>query len=262
MARATRQALETSIAALSGSKGVTEQTAAELFSAARLLNETGQLGAALADATASVEARTKLASTALPGVSAETKAVLTAVVSERWSSPSDMVAGVEELAIRAAATSAKDVDIEGELFAVTMLVAKNPELELALGSKLGDADAKGKLAAKLFGGKVSSATELIVTSLVRAPRGRRVRTLLNHASRVVADARGKVIATVHSAAALSGAQSKQLADALSSRYGTAVTLNEVIDPSIVGGLRVQVADDVIDASLSTRLAELRQQLAG
>jgi F-type H+-transporting ATPase subunit delta len=31
---------------------------------------------------------------------------------------------------------------------------------------------------------------------------------------------------------------------------------------VVGGLRVQIADDVIDASISTRLADLRQRLAG
>ncbi|MFV3037583.1 F0F1 ATP synthase subunit delta [Klebsiella pneumoniae] len=31
---------------------------------------------------------------------------------------------------------------------------------------------------------------------------------------------------------------------------------------MVGGLRVQVADDVIDASVSARLADLRQRIAG
>ena len=49
---------------------------------------------------------------------------------------------------------------------------------------------------------------------------------------------------------------------LSRRYGNRVSLNTVIDPSVVGGLRVQIADDVIDMSVSARLADLRQRLAG
>ncbi len=39
-------------------------------------------------------------------------------------------------------------------------------------------------------------------------------------------------------------------------------LGRVVDPAVVGGLRVQIADDVIDASVSSRLADLRQRLAG
>ncbi|WP_414780837.1 F0F1 ATP synthase subunit delta [Escherichia coli] len=39
-------------------------------------------------------------------------------------------------------------------------------------------------------------------------------------------------------------------------------MNTVIDPTVVGGLRVQVADDVIDASVSARLTDLRQRIAG
>jgi F-type H+-transporting ATPase subunit delta len=61
---------------------------------------------------------------------------------------------------------------------------------------------------------------------------------------------------------LSAAQSERLAAALGKRYGAAVTLNTVVDPSVVGGVRVQIADDVIDASVSSRLADLRQRLAG
>ena len=77
-----------------------------------------------------------------------------------------------------------------------------------------------------------------------------------------ADQRGRAVATVTTAAPLSAAQSDRLVAALSQRYGTAVTLNTVIDPTVVGGMRVQIADDVIDASVSSRLADLRQRLAG
>jgi F-type H+-transporting ATPase subunit delta len=38
-------------------------------------------------------------------------------------------------------------------------------------------------------------------------------------------------------------------------------INEVIDASIIGGIRVQIGDDVIDGSIATRLNDLRLQLA-
>jgi F-type H+-transporting ATPase subunit delta len=41
-----------------------------------------------------------------------------------------------------------------------------------------------------------------------------------------------------------------------------VTLNLVVDPTVVGGVRVEIGDDVIDATVSSRLNDLRQRLAG
>ncbi len=262
MGSATTQALSAQAAALSAQKGITIDTAAELFSAARAIGESSQLSGALADSAAPADARAGVVAAVFGSASAATKAILTRAVSERWSSASDLVDGIEELAIRAAAIAGEKDDIEGEIFSFARVVADNPELELALGSRLGDDAAKGALIESLLGGKVSPATVLIVASLARQPRERRVRQLLTRASRIVSAQHERIVATVHSAQALADAQRSRLLDALQSRYGTKVTLNEVLDPSVVGGLRIQVADDVIDGSISARLAELRQKLAG
>jgi F-type H+-transporting ATPase subunit delta len=109
---------------------------------------------------------------------------------------------------------------------------------------------------------VSAGTLLIAASIAEQPRGRRVRAALQEAIQVVAAQRGRGVATVHTATALTDAQRQRLADSLSRTYGTAVSINEVVDRSIVGGIRVQIADDVIDGSISTRLTDLRSRLAG
>ena len=262
MGSATTQALAASTNALAAASGVSLETAGEFFAAARLVGESSQLSGALADSTAPAGARGAVVSTVFAGAGSTVRGVLTALADQRWSDVDDLVDGIEELAIRSAAIAEPTTDIEGELFAFSRVVAGNPELELALGSRLGDADSRAALVGKLLDGTASPAVALIVTSLVRQPRGRRIRQLLNRAMRIVSAERGRVVATVHAANALSEAQRTRLSATLSERYGADVSLNVVIDPTVVGGLRVQVADDVIDGSISARLADLRQKLAG
>jgi F-type H+-transporting ATPase subunit delta len=262
MGSATTQALAASTKALAAASGVTLDTAGEFFSAAAFVGESSQLSGALADSTAPAGARAAVAAAVFAGASPAVRDVLKVTADQRWSDTSDLVDAIEELAIRAAAIAEPDTDIEGELFAFSRVVSANPELELALGSRLGDAASRSALVEKLLGGSASTATTQIVSSLVRQPRGRRIRQLLGRAMDIVSAQRERLVATVHTASTLSEEQRTRLSDALSRRYDGRVSLNEVIDPTIVGGLRVQIADDVIDGSISARLAELRQKLAG
>ncbi|MEV8250990.1 F0F1 ATP synthase subunit delta [Microbacterium sp. NPDC076768] len=263
MGSATAQALAASIQTLAGAKDVSLDTAQELLSAARAVSESSQLSGALADPSASAVARQNVVVAVFGAFSANAQAVLKTAVAERWSNADELVDGIEELAIRAAAIAEPGTDIEGELFSFSRVIAANPELELALGSRVGGGEAKNALVERLLAeSSAGPATTLIITSLVRQPRGRRVRRLLSRAMSVVSSQGGRVLATVHTASDLSDAQRARLSDSLSRRYNTPVSLNVVIDPEVVGGLRVQIADDVIDGSISARLADLRQKLAG
>jgi F-type H+-transporting ATPase subunit delta len=263
MGSATTHALAVTRAALTDAAGIDLAVASELFQAARTVSGSSHLASALADAAAPAEARAKVIADVFgPAVAPVTASLLTTVVAQRWSSASDLVDGIEELGLRAASVAASDVDLEGELFGFSRTVTENPELELALGSRVGDGSAKGALVTTLLGDRASAATVLVVSSLVRDSRDRRVRQQLTRAMAIVADQRSRTVATVFSASPLNQAQIDRLTAALSQRYGVDISLNTVIDPTIVGGLRVQIADDVIDASISARLADLRQRLAG
>ncbi|WP_460776311.1 F0F1 ATP synthase subunit delta [Microbacterium sp. GXF7504] len=263
MGSATTHALAGAHAALARTTGIDLGVTGELFEAARALGDNSHLRSALADSAATPEARRGVVNAVFgASVSPATLSLLGVVVDQRWSSATDLVDGIEELAVRAASVAAPQTDLEQEIFQVAGIVTANPDLELALGSRIGDPASKGALVSSILGGRVSEATALVVTSLVRNTRGRRLRQLLSDAMDVVADQRGRTVATVTAAAPLSDAQAQRLSAALTERYGKPVTLNTVVDPTIVGGVRVQVADDLIDASISTRIADLRQRLAG
>lgn len=262
MGSATTQARTATGSALAAAKITDLAVARELFLAARTIGESSQLSGALSAWGAAPEGRVSLASQVFATFQPATVTLVTAAVAQRWSSEDDLVTGIEELAIRAAAIAQPTADVEGELFEVARTVAAHADLELALGSRLGDASAKGALIETLLAGRTSEATTLIVSSLVQQPRERRVRSLLTRALRLVADQRGRSVATVFAAAPLDDAQLTRLQTVLTQRYGGEVALNVVVDASVVGGVRIEIGDDVIDATVSSRLNDLRQRLAG
>lgn len=263
MGSATREALATARAALTAQGGKDGLAIGEqLFRAGRVIGESAALRSALADPAAAATDKAAVVDSIFSSLGSDARSLLSTIVASRWSTQDDLLAGIEEIGIRAVAGSApKGTSIEEELFAFGTAVTSNAELELAVGSKLGTAAAKSSLVTALLTGKASAHTLAIIDHLVQQPRGRRIGGLIRYAAAIVADAAGLTVATVISAVPLSAAQQKRLVAGLSASRGRDIQLNLVIDPAVVGGLRVQIGDDVIDGSISTRLTELRLQLA-
>ena len=74
-------------------------------------------------------------------------------------------------------------------------------------------------------------------------------------------AAGRVRATVTTAVELDHAEREKLSDQLSERLGKEVRMTVVVDSRILGGLKLQYGDRLIDASVATKLQQLRRRLA-
>lgn len=72
---------------------------------------------------------------------------------------------------------------------------------------------------------------------------------------------GRIRAQVTTAQPMSEAQLKRLSDSLGSSLNKEVLLEALEDPEIIGGVLVRVGDQIIDGSVRTKLASLKQQLA-
>jgi F-type H+-transporting ATPase subunit delta len=263
MGSATREALATAVTTLSTLDKVDLVTGEQLLDASIVIGDAPALSGALADDSSEAANRRGIVDEIFAKYTDNARAVLGTVVDGRWSSEQDLVAGIEELGIRAVAESApKSVSIEAELFSFEAAVRSNSQLELALGSKLGTADAKVSLIDALLQGKASKQTIAIVHALVRQPRGRRIGELIRYAIDIVADQAGLAVAVVTVAKPIASAQLDRLVKGLSAQYGRGLRVNQVVDPSILGGIRVQIGNDVIDGSIASRLNDLRLQLAG
>lgn len=263
MGSATRKALAGTYATLRALGRAELRVAEDLLAAGRVIGSSKQLRTALTDSEADAAQKRALVEAVFGSrLTADSVTLLTDLASNRWSDSSDLLEGIEDLGFRVASESAGDVAIDAELFAIERAVASDSGLELALGSKLNPTDSKVKIVDRLLAGKASPQTVAIVNHLVQQPRGRRIGELLRQAAAIVAEQRGFQIATVTSASPISAAQLDRLVQGLETQYGRALRVNTIVDPSVLGGVRVQIGDDVIDGSVASRLSSLRQKLAG
>ena len=78
---------------------------------------------------------------------------------------------------------------------------------------------------------------------------------------LAAEALDEAVATVHTARELTASEKERLVSALTKQYGSQVQLHVVVDPDLIGGLRIQIRDDVIDGTVAGRLDDARRKLA-
>lgn len=97
--------------------------------------------------------------------------------------------------------------------------------------------------------------------LVEAGRIQDVAAIADEFQALVDEAQGRVRATVTTAIDLTAHDRDRVASELSKRLDKQVRLTVVVDPSVIGGLRLQYGDRVVDATVANRLEQLRRRLA-
>jgi F-type H+-transporting ATPase subunit delta len=189
-----------------------------------------------------------------------------AAVEAHWATTGDMVDAIEQLAVEAMVLAAEAEgnldDLEDGLFRFGRVVSANPDLRAALADPSLPEEGKRRLLGTLLDGKVTHVTLSLVDQMVAHPRGRSLNAALDLCAEIAARRRQQLIAVVRSATELSASQRRRLADALARSYGHDVHLDVVIDPSVVGGISIQIGDELIDGTAASRLAEVRRKLAG
>ena len=97
--------------------------------------------------------------------------------------------------------------------------------------------------------------------LIETGRAGEATAIEDEYQRLADEAAGRVRATVTTAIELDHADRDRVGKELSARLGKEVQLTLVVDPRILGGLKLQYGDRVVDASVATRLQQLRRRLA-
>lgn len=108
----------------------------------------------------------------------------------------------------------------------------------------------------------SEEAQLLIRQAVVAPRGVKPAKLVERFAELAAKRQERWIATVEVTRPLTEEQQARLQAGLNALYGRELKVNTVVDPELIGGIRVKVGDEVVDASVLTKLGELRRKLAG
>ncbi|TYP85893.1 F0F1 ATP synthase subunit delta [Blastococcus xanthinilyticus] len=241
--------------------------AEELFAVARLLESQPSLRRALSDPSGKPEERAALAQRLFGArLSPVANDVVEVSVRQRWSRPFDLVDAATELASEAALDAADargELDsVEDELFRFGRIVGADQELSRILSDRKGPAAGKSALLDQLLSGRVSPVTEVLLRNVLTGSHVGTAGVAIERLSEFASRRRGQSVARVTTAVPLTAGQEQRLADVLGRLYGRTIGLQVTVDPSILGGLVVQVGDELIDGSIAHRLEAARRQLAG
>jgi F-type H+-transporting ATPase subunit delta len=239
-----------------------DQIAGELFAVVDALDSSGMLRRSLTDPNITDADRQGLASQLLAGrVSEPTLKLVTSAVADRWPGGRTLAAALERQAVRAElgrAQAAGELDeTEDSLFRFARLVDSSPELRNTLADRRIELANRQKLVDQLLQGRVGAST----IALARRAVGARERTFENTIEGYVALAaaqQNRLLATVRVARPLSQEQSQRLRAALSAQAGRDVAIQEIVEPGLLGGIRVELGDQIIEGTVASRLDEAKR----
>jgi len=159
----------------------------------------------------------------------------------------------------AEAQGQSDIVLE-ELESLGAQIDRDPAFANFLGSPLVDTKERRRSFDRMFRGKMNEI--LLDTLQVMNSKGRSelVRALVEAYGQEYEELRGQVRVAVKSAVPLTDGLRQQLQQAVSSFSGKTPKLEENVDPELIGGLVLQVADRRIDTSVFKEIKGLRQQL--
>jgi F-type H+-transporting ATPase subunit delta len=242
------------------------QLAAELFAVADLLQAEAGLRRALADPGTAQRARIGLLEQVLSGkVSDDALEVLRWAVESRWSRDRDLESAIDTLGVEAELASAEAQgqleDVEDELFRFGRIAESNAELSLALSDLSVPAARKRGLLERLLEGRANAVTiRLVQRAVTRGEKGRTIDRVIDDLVALAAERRQRKVAVVQVARPLDAGQTDRLREALSRTFGGEVELRVDVVPDVLGGIIVQVGDEVVDGSVARRLAEAQRLL--
>lgn len=239
----------------------------DLFTVTAVLAGSPALRRALTDPSRDGEAKAGLVARLFGGrVGDGALDLLSGLVRDRWSHTGDLTDAVERYAVDAVLASAERAgrldEVEDQLFRFARTVAADQGLRDAFSTRTEGTDRKAELVRSLLAGRALPETVRLATVAATAPRGLRTEQVLEGYVEAAAERRRQLVAHVVAALPLTEQQRARLSAVLERRHGRRIRLNIDVDPAVVGGMRVEVAGEVVDGTVAARLDDARRRLVG
>lgn len=241
------------------------ELSANLFDVVDSLDASSGLQRALSDPAATSEAKQALVNRLFGSrVGAAAVGVVATAAGLHWGSPSELIHALERQAIRAELRLAQNAggleSVNEELFHFGRAVAGDTQLRDAIENRQAPLELRERLVDQLLASKVGEGTVRLAKRALKA-RERNVSLTLESYLELGAELANRTIAKVTAAQPLDAEQAHRLQVALLKLAGRPVELQVQVDPQVLGGLRVQIGDQVIEGTVAGRLDDARRQIA-
>jgi F-type H+-transporting ATPase subunit delta len=256
--------LKTIVAAVQGAPREADLDAlpGDLFAVVDALDSSATLRRALTDPGTPEEGRQRLVHSLLDGKVSKVAAQIVAdAVAMRWAGGRTLAAALERQAVRAQLMVAERQgnleETEDELFRFARVVESTPEVRDALSNRSIDVAGRRQLVEDLLAGRATDTTVVLAKRAVAARERTFAHTMEGFVSLAAAQ-KNRVIATVRVAQPLLPEQRSRLQAALARQVGREVMVQEVLDEGVLGGIRVELGDEVIEGTVASRLESARR----
>ena len=238
----------------------------ELFTITKVLDDSIQLERALTDPSRPVADKVAVLKELL-GDNAHpmTMEIMTDLVSRRWSRARDIANAVEDFGVDAMMYYADATDatlqVSIELSELHSALLNLPVVRAKLYDYQATSEARVKLFREVFSGKTLNKVTMRLAEHATCNLRRRryletIQWLINKFSRHM----GESMVTVTTATPLEKEQIKRLVEVYSAKVGRQVHINSVVDPTVLGGMRIQVGDEVTDNTVVAQLQNLHRKV--
>ena len=238
----------------------------ELFTITKVLDDSIQLERALTDPSRPVADKVAVLKELL-GDNAHpmTMEIMTDLVSRRWSRARDIANAVEDFGVDAMMYYADATDatlqVSIELSELHSALLNLPVVRAKLYDYQATSEARVKLFREVFSGKTLNKVTMRLAEHATCNLRRRryletIQWLINKFSRHM----GESMVTVTTATPLKKEQIKRLVEVYSAKVGRQVHINSVVDPTVLGGMRIQMGDEVTDNTVVAQLQNLHRKV--
>ena len=238
----------------------------ELFTITKVLDDSIQLERALTDPSRPVADKVAVLTELLgDNVHPMTMEIMTDLVSRHWRRARDIANAVEDFGVDAmmyyADATGATLQVSVELSELHSALLNLPVVRAKLYDYQATSEARVKLFHEVFSGKTLNKVtmrraEHATCNLRRRRYLETIQWLINKLSRHM----GESMVTVTTATPLKPEQIKRLVEVYSAKVGRQVHINSVVDPTVLGGMRIQVGDEVTDNTVVAQLQNLHRKV--
>ena len=238
----------------------------ELFTITKVLDDSIQLERALTDPSRPVADKVAVLTELLgDNVHPMTMEIMTDLVSRHWSRARDIANAVEDFGVDAmmyyADATGATLQVSVELSELHSALLNLPVVRAKLYDYQATSEARVKLFHEVFSGKTLNKVTMRLAEHATCNLRRRryletIQWMINKFSRHM----GESMVTVTTATPLKKEQIKRLVEVYSAKVGRQVHINSVVDPTVLGGMRIQVGDEVTDNTVVAQLQNLHRKV--